>query len=102
LTVITARHWPREDWMRKSKWTEAQIIGWLQEIEAGTSVAELCRRIGVSKETVYTWRKQFGGMKVSDAKRLRQLEDENRALKRVVADQALNIQVLKDVVGKTW
>jgi len=88
--------------MRKSKWTEAQIIGWLQEIEAGTSVVELCRRIGVSKETVYTWRKKFGGLQVSDAKRLRQLEDENRALKRVVADQALNIQVLKDVVGKTW
>jgi putative transposase len=54
--------------MRKSKWTEAQIIGWLQEIEAGTSVVELCRRIGVSKETVYTWRKKFGGLQVSDAK----------------------------------
>lgn len=88
--------------MRKSKWTEAQIIGWLQEIEAGTSVAELFCRIGVSKETVYTWRKTFGGMNVSDAKRLRQLEEENRALKCVAADHALNIQVLKDVVGRTW
>lgn len=88
--------------MRKSKWTDAQIIGWLQEVEAGTPVTELCRRIGVAKETVYTWRKKFGGLKVSDAKRLRQLEEENRALKRVVADQALNLQVLKDVVGKTW
>ncbi len=86
--------------MRKSKWTEAQIIVWLQETEAGTSVAELCRRIGVSKETVYSWRKTSGGMKVSDAKRRRQLEEEHRALKRVVADQALIIQVLKDVAGK--
>lgn len=88
--------------MRKSKWTEEQIIGLLQEAEAGTPLAELCRRIGVSKETFYRWRKKYGGLQVSDARRLRQLEEENRALKRVVADQALNLQVLKDVVGKTW
>ena len=88
--------------MRKSKWTEEQIIGWLQEAEAGTPVTELCRRIGVSKETFYRWRKKYGGLQVSDARRLRQLEEENRALKRVVADQALNLQILKDVVGKTW
>ncbi len=88
--------------MRKSKWTEEQIIGLLQEAEAGTSVAEICRRVGVSKETLYRWRRKYGGLQVSDARRLRQLEEENRALKRVVADQALNLQVLKDVVGKTW
>lgn len=88
--------------MRKSKWTEEQIIGLLQQAEAGTPVTELCRREGLSKETFYRWRKQYGGLQVPDAKRLRQLEDENRALKRVVADQALNLQVLKDVLGKTW
>ncbi len=88
--------------MRKSKWTEEQIIGLLQEAEAGTPVAELCRRVGLSKETIYRWRKKYGGLQVSDARRLRQLEEENRQLKRVVADQALNLQVLKDVVGKTW
>lgn len=88
--------------MRKSKWTEEQIIGMLQEAEAGTPVTEICRRIGVSKECFYRWRKKFGGLQVSGARRLRQLEDENRQLKRIVADQALNLRVLKDVVGKTW
>ncbi len=88
--------------MRKSKWSDAQIIGMLQEAEAGTPVTEICRRVGVSTETFYRWRKKFGGLQVSDARRLRQLEEENRQLKRVVADQALNLQVLKDVVGKTW
>ena len=81
--------------MRKSKWTDAQIISLLQEAEAGSPVTEICRRVGVSTET-------FGGLQVSDARRLRQLEEENRQLKRVVADQALNLQVLKDVVGKAW
>ncbi len=88
--------------MRKSKWMDEQIIGLFQEAEAGTPVTELCRRLGLSKETFYRWRKKFGGLQVSDAKRLRQLEEENRQIKRVVADQALNLQVLKDVVGKTW
>lgn len=88
--------------MRKSKWTEEQIIGLLQEAEAGTAITEICRRAGLSKETFYRWRKKYGGLQVSDARRLRQLEDENRQLKRIVADQALNLQVLKDVVGKTW
>jgi putative transposase len=87
--------------MRKSKWTDEQIIGLLQEAEPGTPVTEICRRLGVSTETFYRWRKKFGGLQVNDAKRLRQLEEENRQLKRVVADQALNLQVLKDVVGKT-
>ena len=88
--------------MRKSKWTDAQIISLLQEAEAGSPVTEICRRVGVSTETFYRWRKKFGGLQVSDARRLRQLEEENRQLKRVVADQALNLQVLKDVVGKAW
>jgi putative transposase len=88
--------------MRKSKWTDEQIIGLLQEAETRTPVTEICRRVGLSKETFYRWRKKFGGLQVSDAKRLRQLEEENRRLKRVVADQALNLQVLKDGVGKPW
>lgn len=88
--------------MRKSKWTDEQIIGLLHEAEAGTPVTEICRRLGVSTETFYRWRKKFGGLQVNDAKRLRQLEEENRQLKRVVADQALHLQVLKEVVGKTW
>ena len=61
--------------MRKSKWTDAQIIGMLQEAEAGTPVTEICRRVGVSTETFYRWRKKFGGLQVSDARRLRQLEE---------------------------
>jgi putative transposase len=77
-----------------------EIVGILKEADAGAKQNELCRRHGVSHETFYRWRKKYVGMEVPDARRLRQLEDENRALKRVVADQALNLQVLKDVLGK--
>jgi putative transposase len=86
--------------MRKSRFTDEQIIGILQESVAGAKTGELIRRHGISRETFYNWRRKYGGMRVTEAKRLRTLEDENRRLKRVVADQALNIQVLKDVLGK--
>lgn len=86
--------------MKKSRFTTEQIIGILQEHAAGAPPAELMRRHNVSRQTFYHWKKQYGDLQVSDAKRLRALEEENARLKRLVADQALNLQVLKDVLGK--
>ena len=88
--------------MRRSRFTEEQIVGILQEHAAGAKISDLVRRHGISRETFNRWRKKFGGLQVEDTKRLKALEDENRRLKRIVADQALNLQVLKDVLGRKW
>ena len=83
--------------MKKSHFTEEQIAYALRQAETGTAVTEVCRAMGISEQTYYRWKSKFGGMELSDAKRLKQLEDENRRLKRLVADQALDIQILKEV-----
>ena len=88
--------------MKAKKYSEEQIIGALQEVDKGSKVEDVCRRMGVSKVTFYRWKAKFSGMQVSDAKRLRQLEEENRRLKHMVADQALDIQALKAVVRRKW
>ena len=86
----------------KTRHTEEQIIQALKEHQAGAPVAELCRRHGVGQPTFYKWRHKFGGLEVSDAKRLRLMEDENRKLKKLVADQALDMMVLKDLLAKKF
>ena len=81
--------------MRKSRFTEAQIVGILKEQEGGQATKDVCRRHGTSETTFYKWKAKFGGMEVSDIAKMRALEDENRRLKRIVADQALHIDTLK-------
>jgi putative transposase len=88
--------------MKNSRFSEEQIISILKQQESGRSTAEVCREAGISSATFYAWKAKFGGMTVSDAQRLRQLEAENAKLRRVVADQAVDIVALKDVLGKKW
>ncbi len=87
--------------MRKSRFTEAQIIGMIKEQEAGMATAEVCRRHGLSPASFYKLKAKYGGMELSDAKRLKQLEDENAKLKRLLADTMLDNVVLKDLLGKS-
>ena len=88
--------------MRKSRYSEEQIIGILREHEAGASVTDLSRQHGVSQQTIYRWKQKFGGMETSELRRLKQLEAENARLKKLVADQALDNQMLKELLGKKW
>ena len=88
--------------MKRNRFTEDQIIGILKEHEAGISVADLCRKHGVSDAAVYKWKAKYGSMDVSKAKRLKDLEDENVRLKRLLADAMLDNAVLKDLLGKKW
>lgn len=86
--------------MRKSRFTEAQIIGMIKEQEAGMATAEVCRKHGLSPASFYKLKAKYGGMELSDARRLKQLEDENMKLKRLLADTMLDNVVLKDLLGK--
>ena len=86
--------------MKRSRFTEEQIIGILKEHEAGVAVSELCRKHGVSDASIYKWKAKFGGMDVSEAKKLRGLEEENGKLKRLLADAMLDNVALKDLLGK--
>ena len=85
--------------MRRKRFSEEQIITILKQAEGGLPIPELIRQHGICEGTYYRWKSKFGGMELSDAKRLKQLEDENRRLKRLVAEQALDIQILKEVTS---
>ena len=88
--------------MRRSRYTEEQIVAILKEHEAGVGTEELCRRHGISQQTFYRWKAKYGGLDQGDAHRLKALEDENRRLKRLVADLSLDNAALKDVLSKNW
>ena len=88
--------------MKKSRFSEEQILGILKEQQAGLAVAEICRRHGISDATFYTWRSRFGGMEVSDARRLKALDEENRKLKKRLAEAMLDVATLREALGKNF
>ena len=88
--------------MKKSRFSEEQIIGVLKEAEAGRKIRDLCRAHGISEQTFHRWKAKYGGLGVNEARRLKQLEDENRRLKKLVADLSLDNQALKDVLSRKW
>jgi putative transposase len=88
--------------MKRSRFSEEQIIGILKEQEAGATTADVCRRHGVSSATFYNWKAKYGGLEVSEARRLKALEDENARLKKLLAESMLNEAALRDLLGKKW
>jgi putative transposase len=101
--VISVYQFPNQEIDMKSKrFTEEQIIGILKQAQAGMKIVDLCRMHGISDATFYNWRSKYGGMEVSDAKRLKDLEAENRRLKQMLADTMLENQAIKDVLSKKW
>ena len=88
--------------MRRSRFSEEQIIAMLKEQEAGMATADVCRRHGISSATFYKWKSKYGGLEVSDARRLKALEDENAKLKKLLAEQMLDNAMLRDVTAKKW
>lgn len=88
--------------MKRARFTEDQIIGILRQHEAGAKTADLARKHGVSEATLYNWKAKFGGMDVSEAKRLKQLEDENAKLKKLLAEQMLDVAALRELLSKKW
>ena len=88
--------------MKRSRFSEEQIIGILREHQAGLTAAEICRKYGISDATFYNWRSKYGGMEVSEAKRLKALEDENRKLKKLLAESMLDVATLKELLGKNF
>ncbi len=88
--------------MKRARFTEEQIIGVLKEAEVGAKAADLSRKHGISEATLYNWKAKYGGMEVSEAKRLKQLEDENAKLKKLLAEQMLDVAALRELLSKKW
>src|SRR6476620_11784392 len=103
--MIASKFWfatSLEDEVKKARFSEQQIVEILKLAEAGTKVTDLCRKHGISQWTFYQWRNKYAGMGVNEARRLKELEDENRRLKKIVADQALDVSALKEALHRKW
>jgi putative transposase len=88
--------------VKLKRYTEEQIVGIVKKVESGNNVAEICRQYGISEATIHRWRKKYGGLDISEVKRMKQLEAENTQLKKIVAQQAMDINALQEVLSKKW